>query len=99
MEPKIIADRIIKSMQEYPDKWRLEREGGKLWAKHVAKIDVGLEGGYWIDINDDHTLQECGAPISLGFWQHRRVRQAGQALIREKIMRILDRNELLEDES
>ena len=95
MNPKVIANRIIKSMQDFPDKWKLLRQGQRLWAKHEAGIDVALEGGYWVDINDQNSLKSTGAPLALGWWQHRRVRAAAKALAREKMARILDRHELL----
>jgi hypothetical protein len=86
-------------MQNHPDKWRLERENSsRLFLKHDAQIDVAVEGSYWVDINDEDTLKNCGAPLTLGWWQHHRVRQAGKALMREKMMRILDRHELLQED-
>ena len=95
MKPVTIADRIIKSLEDFPDKWKLARNNNRLWANHEAGIDIALEGSYWVDIHDQPSLKKTGAPLALGWWQHRRVRAAGKALMREKMARVLDRHELL----
>jgi hypothetical protein len=51
MKPVTIADRIIKSLEDFPDKWKLARNNNRLWANHEAGIDIALEGSYWVDIH------------------------------------------------
>ena len=99
MNPKELTDRLIKSMEEEPDSWRVVRDG-RIYLRHKSGIDVACEGSYYVDIKTDTTIKgerHHGAEVSLGFWNHRSLRVAAKDLLREKTMRMIDRNELLSD--
>jgi len=99
MKSQKITNRIISSMIEDPDKWKLYRKRVRLWASHSAGIDVACEGGYWVDISERGRpeLGTRGAPASLSWWDQLKIRKATKQLIREKLHRLIDRNELFNE--
>lgn len=97
MDAKELTNRLIKSMAEEPDSWILFRceDDNRAYLRHNSEVDVRVEGSYYADINNHPTLKKQGVQLKLGWWNHRLLRTAADALVREKTMRAIDRNELL----
>jgi len=89
MNGKEITKRITRLMQEDPDGWTISKPSGNSsgWLRHKALIDVRHKGSYRVDLGD--------TALVLNWWNHRTIRKAACALIREKSMRAIDRHELL----
>jgi len=64
-----VTQRLLDSMASHPEMWKIFRLDHRLWLRHeTARIDVAVEGSYWVDINDNDTLKKDGAPLRLGWW-------------------------------
>ena len=81
MKSKELVNRIIQSMEEHPDSWK------------VTDTDYIKKGNIKVRVIKYNWIRLDGNLVVLSWWHGGRLRRAAQKLLMEKAFRALDRSE------